>query len=413
MFPWQDFSQMIISKVLLVYLQPLFWLILVAIALQYRRLRKEQIKMFGFCSFSLWSQVLLAAGCGTVGGILGSFILTGAGVAVNQLGLEYIWPLAIALMFINRRFICFAYAGGLVAISNVLLGWPVVNVPQVLTLVAGLHIVESVLIYLGGRYSAIPLFLQRDDGQMVGAFNLQNFWPLPLVLLTAVAGHSGSLPEGFFSMPDWRPLLPIGEILPAGQIWLYGMLPVMAALGYADMAISSTPEERRRRSAFHLAIYSILLFVLAILSARYTWLQIIAAVLSPLGHELLIQLDSRREMRRPPLFVPPENGVMVFDALWNSPARDLGLKPGDILMELAGMSINNSFELAQAISFAPPDFELKYSRKGRLVQIQGHFTKGERRLGVILVPGGGEENFVTIPQSHSRLVDWLRRRRRP
>ena len=410
MFPWQEFLRLIFQGTIYVYQEMMFWLILAFVALQYWRLQKGQIRMFGVSSQSWWRQVLLAAIYGTVGGILASFLLALTGVTLNQIGLGYIWPVAILLMIIHMRFMCFAYAGGLVAASHVLFGWPEVNVPQVLALVAILHVTESILIYVSGGYGAVPLILRRDDGRMVGAFNLQNFWPLPLVLLAAVTVPEASLPAEILNMPDWWPLLPITEQLPEGETWLYGMLPVVAALGYADIAVSSTPAKRRRQSALHLAVYSVLLLALALLSVRYPWLQFAAALASPLGHELLILLDSRREMKGEPRFVPPPTGVMVLDMLEDCPARALGLRPGDTLLELGGMKIDNSFELARAISFLTPEFAVRFSREGRVLERRGRFSKGERRLGIILVPEGFERTYAEIPKERYRLLDWLKRR---
>ena len=405
-FPWQEFLGLILQGQFAAVFDPTFLLVLALVAFMYRRLQRDQLQMFGVLGYHLWQQVLAAAFYGIVGGIIGSVILGVVGVTVNHLGLNYIWPVAIALMLVNMRFMCFAYAGGLVALSNLLFGWPVVNVPQVLALVAGLHITESFLIFISGRYSAVPLMLRREDGRGVGAFNLQNFWPLPLVMLGAVGIPETTQLQGI-SMPDWWPLLPIGEELPTGQTWLYGMLPVAAALGYADLAVASSPAERRRASAAHLALYSITLMGLTLLSVKYNWLQFVAALVSPLGHELLIQLDNRREMQGEPRFVPPPEGVMVLDTVTGSPARKMGLRPGDILLELGGMHIDNGYELARAISYAPEIFEATIGRAGRVERHQGRFLGGERRLGVILVPDGYSTSYAEVTRRYG-LLDWLR-----
>ncbi len=410
MFPWLDMLLLIVSGVFRVLFDTTFWLIIALVAYQYWQLQKDQLKMFGVYGHSLRRQVIGAALLGAVGGVIGSFILTIAGVTINNLGLSYIWPLAIALMLISLRFLCFAYAGGLVAVSSVLFGWPEVNVPQVLALVGGLHITESILIYISGRHSAAPMILKKDDGRLVGAFNLQNFWPLPLVLLAAASVPEASMPAAILKMPDWWPPLPIGEAPPAGHTWLYAMVPVVAALGYGDIAVASTPAERRRTSALHLALYSVALLILAILSARYTWLQLPAALLSPLGHEFLIRLDNRREMHGEPRFVPPARGVMVLDTVVGTPGQKAGLRPGDILLDLGGLPVNNGYELARAISYAPVVFPFTYSRGGRSLVGKAAFADGQRRLGVIIVPEGYEQHYVQIIDKNYGLLDWLRRR---
>lgn len=407
MFPWYDITFLIVRGALGILFNMNFWLILALVGFQYWQMQKRQRQMFGVCNYTLTQQMMRAGAFGLVGGITGSWLLTLVGVTLNQLGLNYIWPAALALMLINMRFLCFAYAGGLVALANVLFGWPVVNVPQVLSLVAVLHITESILIAISGGYSAMPMIIKKADGRLVGAFSLQNFWPLPLVVLAAVAIPASDAPGAIIKMPDWWPLLPLALEAPAGSSWLYVMMPVVAALGYADMAITSLPQARRRQSALHLAAYSIILLAAALLSAKYSWLQAIAAVLSPLGHEFLIQLDNRREMEGPPRFVPPDYGLMVLDTVVDTPAAK-ALKPGDIITSLAGQPVNGRYELAAAISYAPGKFTVQWERDGKPFSKDLAFSDGERRLGVIPVPDGDEQFYAEMTAERYGLLDWLK-----
>lgn len=391
------------------YADPTFWTILALVILQYWQMQRNQKRMFGVHSYSMKQQVLLAAVYGMVGGILASFLLTVCGITLNQLGLNYIWPVAIFLMIINMRFLCFAYAGGLVAVSNVLFGWPAVNVPQVLALVAILHITESVLIAISNRYGAIPLILKKEDGRLVGAFNLQNFWPLPLVLLSAVAVPQGEMPGGIIKMPDWWPLLSANLIAPEGHQWVYATMPVVAALGYADIAVASSPSQRRKQSALHLGLYSVTLLGLALLAAKFDWIKIFAALASPLGHEFLIQRDNRREMEGEPRFVRPEIGVMVLDTVYDTPARRAGLQPGDIITRLNQTGIRWPYDLELALAELPPEGWIEYERNGVLQQKKLKFDKG-KTLGIILVPNGNESSYAEMRTERFGLIDWFKRK---
>jgi len=408
MFPWQEIIQLIVRGMFAVFFESFFWMILALVGYQYWQLRKTQERMFGVYGHSLVRQIVIAALYGVMGGLLASLLTTVVGVTLNQLGLSYIWPVALLLMLINMRFLCFAYAGGLIAVSNVLFGWPEVNVPQVLSLVAILHITESFLIAVSGRSSAAPLILKRPDGRVVGAFSLQNFWPLPLVLLAAVSVPLGEFEQGMLSMPDWWPLLPSGVTPAAGEELLHLMFPVVAALGYSDMAISSRPAERRRRSALHLAAYSATLLVLALLSAKFAWLQIVAALLSPLGHEFLIQMDNRREMGGKPFFVPPAQGVMVLETVHNSVAQRAGVRSGDILLSIEEHPVNTNLDLGAALYYAPARFILTFQRDAKLMHVEIEFIAGKRQLGVIPVPQGDEPVFVELAGDRFGLVDWLK-----
>jgi hypothetical protein len=410
MFPWQEIMRLSIGGVIAAYFEPIFWMIIALVAYQYWQLQKSQKRMFGVCGFSLTQQVMLAVLLGSIGGILGSFLLTLVGINVDQLGLAYIWPVAILLMMINMRFLCFAYAGGLVALSKVLFGWPMVDVSQVLVLVAVLHITESILIGISGYYGSMPVILRRKNGQLVGAFNLQNFWPLPLFLMSAVAIPELKVPESVLGMPDWWPLLPVQGVLPEGHIWMYAMVSVVAALGYTDIAVASSPQIRRRKSSLHLGLYSIVLLTLALLSVHYKWLQAVAAMVSFLGHEMLIQLDSRQELESPPRYVPPVEGLMVLDTVVDTPAQKNGIKTGDTLLKLHNMAINTKEQLAEAISLAPAAFVVEILRNGKIIERKIIFSNGQRMLGVILVPEGNELYYVQLTEDTFWLWEKVKKR---
>lgn len=418
MLPWLEILQLLLLTTMAVFLEPLFWLILAVVAYQYYQMKKSQLAMFGVAGVSLNRQVLWAMLYGICGGLMGSLVLTLVGVNIDRMGIQYIWPLAIFLAMINMRFLCFAYAGGIVAILSAVTGWPDVDVPQVLALIAALHVTESVLIAISGRYGAVPVILQHGN-RLVGAFNLQNFWPLPLVLLGTVAMPAGTLSAGAFHMPDWWPLLPLSIEPPAGSEWVYVMMPVVAALGYADMAITSTPEVRRRKSALALAFYSLSLLVLALLAAKFPWLALPAALLSPLGHEYLVRRDNRIEMSGTPRYVPPERGIMVLDTVERGLARGMGVKTGDIILGLSGLPTSCGSDLGYAIEWAPPLFEIVILREEREMTLPGRFPPGARRLGIILVPEGHENYFLTLSDGSGgpvaklihRLTGYLRRRK--
>ena len=407
--PWFDLLQLLVLTMISVLVEPLFWAVMALVTHQYWQMQRSQMSMFGVAGTPISRQVKWALFYGTVGGLLGSVVLTLVGVNIERMGFQYIWPLAIFLALINLRFLCFAYAGGIVAIANALFGWPNVDVPQVLALVAALHVTESVLIAISGRYGATPVIIKHGD-RLVGGFNLQNFWPLPLVVLATVAMQSGALPEGVFHTPDWWPLLPLGIEPPAGSEWVYVMMPVVAALGYADVAISSTPEQRRRHSAISLALYSLSLLAMALLAAKFAWLKLPAALLSPLGHEYLVRRDSRMELAGKPRYVPPETGVMVLDTIEGGIARQMGLRTGDVVLDLSGMPTDRGGALAHAIAWAPPLFELKVLRDGQEMLLSGRFPPGLRQLGIILVPEGHETYYVTMQSgSDGPLVRLIRR----
>lgn len=377
-------------------LQPVFWLVVAFIAYQHRHLQLLQADMFGAAKHSLAKIVAVETGFGLLGGMLGSGLAIFVGIPVNNLGIEFIWPAALLLTLVHMRFLCFAYAGGLVSLGSLFFGWPQVQVPGLIALIAVLHITESVLIAVSGGSGSIPLILRTKRGELVGGFQLQNLWPLPLVLLylDAYPGNlSGAAENIFLQMPGWWPVLQSVPQTPPGYVPVYTAATVIAALGYADRTIAAYPGPHRRQSAAYLFVYSVVLLIIAVISDRSVTLQVIAAVCAPVGHELVIWLGSRREQDDAALFRPVPDGVMILDVLKGSMAEKLELRTGDVVQKINGISVYRRSDIAEALRLGGGSVSIRFRRKLYLKQTNGIFSSGHS-LGAVTVPEGFERYYV-------------------
>ncbi|MCF6944235.1 hypothetical protein, partial [Klebsiella pneumoniae] len=71
------------------------------------------------------------------------------------------------------------------------------DIPALLALVAVLHLAEALLIRLQGATFANPLFIEGKRGKLVGGYQMQVFWPIPLFLL---------IPGASDTVLPWTPL---------------------------------------------------------------------------------------------------------------------------------------------------------------------------------------------------------------
>lgn len=366
---------------------PLFYVVLFLIYTQYRRAASLEKALYGRPMHSITKHLAISTVFGIAGGLVGSMLLLSLGVALSGNWILYVWAAALALAFVSPRLMCFAYGGGIVALSSLLLGWPEIDIASLLGLVAVLHGVESVLMLLSGHIGAVPVRVKNSlDGSIVGAYSLQKFWPVPLL---ALAIAPGVIPPdvGAISMPEWWPL-----IIPAGltlnhSFW---MIPVVAGLGYGEMAVSTTPRERARQSALKLAIYSAVLFLLAYLAGRYGFFLYAGAVFAPLGHELLVWTTNRQEMGGRALHKAVPGELRVFDVLQNSPASGK-VAPGHRIMACDGISVTSVAELSQCFLFkSGMDITLSCDN-GEVVLPPG----GNAELrGIILVPDESASTYL-------------------
>lgn len=261
----------------------LYLIIFFLISRSYGRRKPEDASLKD--NYDFLSSALLSLLFGLCGGLIGSALLTMVGIDLRNINILALWLLALGLALIHPRLICFSYAGGLLALFDLMGSQPAGCVPQIVGLVAILHLIESGLILVDGSTQPERVDFKKQ-GRTVQGFQLQRFWPLLLVIACSSNAQVGT------TMPSWWPLLKCHP--PAAPDNLYVLLPVLAVLGYGDTVTRSTPRQQVIRSARNLAAYSLTLLSLAFGASSYPFINWIAALFAPLGHELLIWLGKRR-----------------------------------------------------------------------------------------------------------------------
>lgn len=373
---------------------PFYWLLVVLIGWQYRRLTKisgeEPVNRGDFLR-----PTLVSAGAGLVGGFLGSILAVLVGIDLAGMGLVYLFATALLLMLIHPRFLCFAYAGGLVSLAYLFLGFPVINVAQVMALVAILHMVESLLILLTGHLDPIPIYLKREGYGLVGGFNLQKFWPIPLVVVM-----TRDLPTG----TAWWPTRHGLEVLTS---LTQNLVPVMAILGYGEITTTSEPRFCSRSSAGYLFLFSLILLLLALIAGPYPDLALLPAIFGPVGHEMVVAIGLKKESRRVPLFTKPQEGIMVLDVIKGSWAEEAGIKSRDIILSVNGRKVDSEKELRECLEDEQLRLLVLRDKRPRFVS---SMVRPRQNLGLILTPDPGGYWEDTAPQKNIlRRWPWRKR----
>lgn len=405
MFPIFDLLPVLFKSFFHVFEQAAFWILIVIVGLLYRKMTSSSRYLFGTLGESPWRLTFMSIFFGLLAGFLGSYLLIIVGISINEIGGIYLLFTALGLMLIQMRFLCFAYAGGVLALSKLLFGFPQINVAQVMALVAVLHLVEALLIYLMGSIAPLPVYLRTREGRIVGGYNLQKFWPLPLVVL--VAGQDPYVVRGLISMPDWWPLV-TSEFSATGGEFVYSLLALPAVLGYGDIAMTTYPREKTHRAAWKLAGYSLILLCLAVGASYNLILAYLAALFGPLGHECIIQMGMNRETRGTPIFVPAARGIKLLYVQRKSPLAQAGIQAGDLLLTLEGLPINYDQEvkdiLLAGIAEGKCDYQLEYvqTMTGKIRKIPIRCPKG-KSLGYIPVPQRYTGSYMEVATSVSLL----------
>lgn len=281
----------------------IYILLFILITWQYARLAKNVGLSL---NNSALATSLTSAFYGILGGVIGSFLLIITGIDLALIGMGYLWVAAVVLMLINPRYLCFAYAGGVVGLISLIFGYPDINIPHLMGLVAVLHLVESILIYLNGHFNPVPIKIKKGNLAVEG-FNLQKFWPLPLLVLIST-GYNYFSWTAF--MPEWWPLLPAHEYL--SRHLEYQILPVLAVLGYGEITTTGSPRERCRKSSRNLLVFSLVLLSLCFVSCRFEAFMPVLVLASPLGHEFIIWLGMREEGNEKSIFNYRECSLFIY-----------------------------------------------------------------------------------------------------
>ena len=396
---------------------PFFWIVVGLVALQYRRVAEGEQRLYGVVKNNAVRQVLIALGFGLIGGVVASVIMAVVGVSLSGAGVTWLLPLALLLMAISPRLMCFSYAGGIISVSYLLFGWPKVHVPAIMALVAVLHLTESLLIYLRGAGCTTPVTVRNADaGATRTGFLMQGFWPLPLLLLFVVSLPPDAPRDGLMEMPTWWPLIVPPAEVAAQENAVFTLFPVAAVLGYSDLAARFSPRRKANRSAVMLLGYSVILLALAVLSAHQPATVWLVALWGPLGHELVVRLGSRGEFAGRAALTADPAGLTVLDVLPGGGAQAAGLRTGDVILDLDGRPAGDQAALAEVLSGPPRSVAASVRRDGRVmertIELKPLGPDGGLAIGVIPVPSAGENPQMEIRNRGYLATLWDRLRRR-
>jgi hypothetical protein len=386
-----------------------YWLVVLFVYWQARRAAGLEQAIYGRPLNPPLRRTLTAVGYGAVAGIAGTLLITVLGIPLGVTDIAYVWPLALLLLLIDPRLLCFAYAGSALILAKLIFGWPPVHAAGLLGLVAVLHLVEGVLVALDPEKIITPLYVRTKDHGTVGGFFVQRFWPVPLVIVLFLPAAQGAAVTGNIATPGWWPLVPpvLGTLASSA---LFVLLPIAAGLGYADIALTRPATSKSAVTAGLLCLYSGVLLLLAVLGSHNpAWLWA-GAIFAAGAHEWLARHGGGAELRGEPYFRKAEHGVRILDVLPDSPAEQLGLRSGQVIQAVNGTSVDDRAALAEAVGSA--SFFLALDVDGREIEWNRH-RGGLGDLGVIPVPEPTDPAHadLTRPRRGLAVLGWLERLR--
>ncbi|MEG1255112.1 PDZ domain-containing protein [Clostridium sp.] len=384
--------------------EPSYALILIMMAFVFYTKNKKTTIMekliMGKNSFSAFELTVSQIVMGILGGVVASLILTHLGVAFYEASnIFLIFIISVALMFFNPKLVCFSYSGAILGLCSIwlyflslILDNPSLNIlkmdiTNLLIVVGVMHLVEGLLVILDGKRGAIPVFGSRDK-KIIGGFAYRRQWILPMIILLMVqaTGVDASM-GGRINTPDWWPLINHSKNVELFATMLIGALPLFAGVNYGAVTFTKNKNQKPVFSGMLIFAYGVLIIMLSSLGNINEFLDVVILVLMPVFHEYMLYFDRTVEKQGKAKYVSNDEGVCVLDVAPNSIGKEMGIKMGDLILEINDTKLHKDEVIFNILENLPKDINMKIRRSnGDIRELSGKTTISKERLGVVIVP---------------------------
>jgi hypothetical protein len=369
----------------------LYILVILFIRTQYQKYSELQDEIYGKPAKSLkeiTEQIILT---GLIAGFSAGFFAVAAGITIEAQAVRYLFYIMCLLLLFDLRFVGISYAAGILAAISLAFGYPKLNIPSLLGLVAILNIAESILVYISRKEDCVPVYIRHGD-EIAGAFLIRRFWLLPVVFFTFLLQKAGTGLE----LPSGWPMIFSAPALRDGACAL-GLDCLVAVLYYSDLAITKHPEKKSAQSAFVLFCSSVILLILALVSVHLSWVGYIGVIFCIGAHEAIHLYSKYSEGRGKPLYSAVRRGLRIMDILPDSHAKRMGLQRGDIILSINNNDIQTEEGVAEALREFPTYTWIRvlgWDGRERTVEYRC-FPGGYNTLGIVSVPREREVTYTT------------------
>lgn len=357
---------------------------------------------------------------GIFGGVLASIILSYLGVIFDETsGIYLLFLLSIILMMWSPRLICFSYSGAVLGFASITLSVlsKILKVPEIdtlkiditalMTLIAVLHFVEGILVIFDGKRGAIPVFSTRDN-KIVGGFALQRYWIFPVAVFLLTKDKSLVDLGTSVSTPGWWPIIPSAlpnELLKSAVI---ALITFYGVIGYNSVTFTKSPQEKSNISGFLIIIYSVVLFGLAQLANINIFFKIFVLIFAPAAHEGMLNYQNHLEIVRKPKYISSEDGMMVLAVTPNSPADEIGIESGDLVIKINDIDVKHEIEIQNMLKMVSNFISLKVRKQdGRVLELSYNKMNESKKLGIVFVPRGLPKDSMVVNLEETKFREIL------
>ena len=336
---------------------------------------------------------------GIVIGVLLSCVVVYLGMPIIYSDyLYFLLPLSFILGFYHIRFTNLIYSSSMMAILGLVLNGQVVGDqimpdigvnPSGLALVTGLLMLSiGLLMTLTGTKSLMPIAAVDGQRKVLG-FAMQRFWPVPLVLLSAVkivvTGET-------VDMPNWWPML----TLSTGDDASFSMflLPLLLIMSHGSVSFGQSPKEHLRHQCLQQIGGGIVLILVGYIGSQIGHVEIMIALILILVAAVPEVYWNYRELGKPPCYIIDETGVMIIGVEEGSIASSYGFELGDCILSIDDNEVKDWGQLSRRAKMYKEGYRIKLLRQNK------KFITIQLDQGDITDDGFGLRSMVTKPSNY-------------
>lgn len=400
-----------------------FVLFLIVVSIVFYRKNKRVVNMqkmiMGRPHISALELTLPQIALGIIGGFVASLLFSVLGIVFNENSyIELIFIISILLMFVKPRFICFSYSGAILGIIAVLINLisnlrvsqnnlPIImlDLYSLVALVGIMHIIEGLLIIFDGHRGAIPVFTTKNN-KIVGGFALKKNWVIPLAILFTQQNSFNNMFVYISQKPSWWSWLGSRDSVITSVAFI-GFSVIYAAIGYSSITFTKSKTEKALSSGVFVFGYGALLLTGGLVFKNYYYAEALIIILMPVLHELMIKIQQNIEANGKPKY-SSNNGLMILDVAQDSPAFEMGIKSGDVLIEVNDNKINSEKDFREQFSQVGNFIWLKVKNvKGQIKELNYNKLNKATGLGIVIVPTGIEQEGKIVAFDNEKFNEIL------
>jgi membrane-associated protease RseP (regulator of RpoE activity) len=186
--------------------------------------------------------------------------------------------------------------------------------------------------------------------------------------------------------PAWTNLIRGDIALKIMKNSVIATIALYGVIAYSSVTFTKSVKKKTLVSGILIISYGVLLTAvsqLAVFEPLKFFILIFAAVM----HEAMLRLEKYMELNFKPKFISGEDGVMVLEVVPRSPAFNMGIQSGDLIVELNDKKIETDEEIFNIIrgNYNSVSFKIKKAAGG-LKDVSYTSINGKTRLGIVVVP---------------------------